>query len=239
LSNPAKQIFCLGFLFTCGPLFTAPGGHGTEYFKNLPAPIRDSLNRQFLRLPASPEQAREQVDDLKRQGVDCIKTILESGSGGIVYNRMDTALFDAVAQEAHADNLPLVVHTGDVRDISEAIQAHATSIEHGSFREVIPEALFAKMATQGTFYDPTLSVGEAFKDIAKGDTDLLQRSLVQQVAPPGLTQSIIEGLASKDGEAMRSRLSKYPIDMQHRRRESSSSDFTVVHPDEPSWQNPN
>jgi imidazolonepropionase-like amidohydrolase/ABC-type multidrug transport system permease subunit len=201
-------------LFTCGPLFTAPGGHGTEYFKDLPPPIRDSLNRQFLRLPASPEQARQQVDDLKKQGVDCIKAILESGGGGLVYNRMNTALFDAVAQEAHADNLPLVVHTGDVRDVSDAVQAHAASVEHGSFREAIPEALFARMATQGTFYDPTLSVGEAFKDVAKGDTGLLQRSLVQQVVLPGLIQSTIEGLASKDGEAMRSRLSKYPIDMQ-------------------------
>jgi imidazolonepropionase-like amidohydrolase len=127
---------------------------------------------------------------------------------------MDTALFDAVAQEAHVDNLPLVVHTGDVRDVADAVQAHASSIEHGSFREAIPEALFAIMATQGTFYDPTLSVGEAFKDIAKGDIDLFKRSLVQQVAPPGLIQGTIESLASKDSEAMRSRLSKYPIDMQ-------------------------
>lgn len=201
-------------LFTCGPLFTTPGGHGTEYFKDLPPPIRDSLNRQFLRLPASPEQARQQIDDLKKQGVDCIKAILESGGGGLVYNRMDTALFDAVAQEAHADNLQLAVHTGDVRDVADAVQPRASSIEHGSFREAIPEALFAKMATQGTFYDPTLSVGEAFKDVAKGDTGLLKRSLVQQVAPPGLIQGTVEGLASKDGEAMRSRLSKYPIDMQ-------------------------
>jgi imidazolonepropionase-like amidohydrolase/ABC-type multidrug transport system permease subunit len=201
-------------LFACGPLFTAPGGHGTEYFKDLPPPIRDQLNRQFLRLPASPEQARQQVDDLKKQGVDCIKAILESGGGGVVYNRMDTGLFDAVAQEAHADNLPLAVHTGDARDVADAVQAKANSIEHGSFREAIPDALFAQMAAQGSFYDPTLSVGEAFKDISAGNTDLLKRSLVQQVAPPGLIQGTIDAFASKDGEAMRARLSKYPIDMQ-------------------------
>lgn len=201
-------------LFACGPLFTAPGGHGTEYFKDLPPAIRDQLNQQFLRLPASPEQARQQVDDLKKQSVDCIKAILESGGGGLVYNRMDTGLFDAVAQAAHADNLPLAVHTGDARDVSDAVQAKANSIEHGSFREAIPDALFAQMAAQGSFYDPTLTVGEAFKDIAAGNTDLLKRSLVQQVAPPGLIQGTIDGFASKDGEAMRARLSKYPIDMQ-------------------------
>jgi imidazolonepropionase-like amidohydrolase/ABC-type multidrug transport system permease subunit len=201
-------------LFTCGPLFTAPGGHGTEYFKDLPPPIRDNLNQQFLRLPASPEQARQQVDDLNKQGVDCIKAILESGGGGRVFNRMDTGLFDAVAQEAQADNLPLAVHTGDARDVADAVQARANSIEHGSFREAIPDALFAQMAAQGTFYDPTLSVGEAFKNVAAGNTDLLKRSLVEQVAPPGLIQGTVEGLASKDGEAMRASLARYPIDMQ-------------------------
>lgn len=200
-------------LFTCGPLFTAPGGHGTEYFKDLPPPIRDNLNQQFLRLPASPEQARQQVDDLKKQGVDCIKAILESGGGGRVFNRMDTGLFDAVAEEAHADHLPLAVHTGDARDVADAVQARADSIEHGSFREAIPDALFEQMVAQGTFYDPTLSVGEAFKDLAAGNTDLLKRSLVEQVAPPGLIHGTVQALASKDGETMRSSIAKYPIDM--------------------------
>ena len=201
-------------LFTCGPLFTAPGGHGTEYFKNLPPPIRDTLNQQFLRLPATPEQARQQVDDLQKQGVDCIKTILESGGGGRLYNRMDTGLFDAVAAEAHVDNLPLVVHTGDARDVADAVQARAASIEHGSFREAIPDALFAQMAAQGTAYDPTLSVGEAFQEIVAGNTDLLKRSLVQQVAPPGLIQQTMDALSSKEGESIRSGMAKYPIDMQ-------------------------
>jgi imidazolonepropionase-like amidohydrolase/ABC-type multidrug transport system permease subunit len=201
-------------LSTCGPLFTAPGGHGTEYFKQLPQVIRDNLAKQFNRLPASPDEAHQQVDELKKQGVDCIKAILEAGAGGRVFNRMDTGLFDAVAQEAHKDNLPLAVHTGDVRDVTDAVQAKADSIEHGSFRQAIPDALFDQMAAQGTFYDPTLSVGEAFKDLGAGNTDLLKRSLVQQVAAPGLLQSTADALGSKDGEEIRSSISKYPIDMQ-------------------------
>src|ERR1039458_5712817 len=49
-------------LSTCGPLFTAPGGHGTEYFKTLPPAARDSLSKQFPRTPASADEARQQVD---------------------------------------------------------------------------------------------------------------------------------------------------------------------------------
>ena len=200
-------------MFTCGPLFTAPGGHGTEYFKDVPAAARANLEQQFTRLPASGAQAREQVDELQKKGADCIKAILDAGAGSRVFNRLDTGLFDAVAQQAHADSLPLAVHTGDARDVADAVQAEANSIEHGSFREKIPDALFAQMAKQGTFYDPTLSVGEAFKDFAAGNTALLKRSLVQQVGPAELLNGTEEAMKSADTEPVRKALAQYPIDM--------------------------
>ena len=201
-------------LFTCGPLFTTAGGHGTEYFKGLPANVRANIEKQFTRLPTSGDQAQQQVDDLKKTGVDCIKAILEAGAGGQVYNRLDTGVFDAVARAAHADDLPLAVHTGDARDVADAVQAQANSIEHGSFREAIPDALFDQMAKQGTFYDPTLSVGEALREFAAGRTTLLKRSLVQQVAPPELLQGTEAALSSNDTESLRTALARYPLDMR-------------------------
>jgi imidazolonepropionase-like amidohydrolase/ABC-type multidrug transport system permease subunit len=200
-------------LYTCGPLFTAAGGHGTEYFKELPPAARANLEKQFTRIPGSVEEARRQVDELKSRGTDCIKAILEAGAGGRVYNRLDTGLFDAIARQAHADSLPLAVHTGDARDVADAARAQANSIEHGSFRETIPDAMFEQMAKQGTFYDPTLSVGEAFKDFAAGNTDLLKRSLVQQVGPAELLNGTEEAMRSADTEPMRKALAEYPIDM--------------------------
>jgi imidazolonepropionase-like amidohydrolase len=203
-------------LHTCGPLFTTAGGHGTEYFKDLPANVRSKIEQQFVRLPASAEEARQQVDELKKRDVDCIKAILEAGAGGRVFNRLDTGVFQAVAQAAHADDLPLAVHTGDARDVADAVKAQADSVEHGSFREPIPDAMFEQMAKQGTFYDPTLSVGEAFKDFAVGKNVLLKRSLVQQVGPPDLLQGTEDALTStdKDTETLRRELAQYPIDMQ-------------------------
>jgi imidazolonepropionase-like amidohydrolase len=153
------------------------------------------------------------VDELKKNGVDCIKAILESGAGGRVFNRLDTGIFAAVAAEAHADDLPLAVHTGDARDVTDAVQAHADSIEHGSFREKIPDALFDEMAKQGAFYDPTLSVGEAVKDFAAGKANLLRRSLVQQVGPPELLKGTEDALGSEDTKSIRDALAHYPIDM--------------------------
>jgi imidazolonepropionase-like amidohydrolase/ABC-type multidrug transport system permease subunit len=198
---------------TCGPLFTAAGGHGTEFFRGLPANTRANLEKQSLRIPTSSDEARKQVDELKKQGLDCIKAILESGAGGQVFNRLDTGLFNAVAQQAHADSLPLVVHTGDARDVADAVQALANSVEHGSFRERIPDNVFEQMARQGTFYDPTLSGGEAFKDFVAGKTDLLKRSLVQQVGPPELLRGTEAAMASADMESMRKSMAQYPTDM--------------------------
>jgi imidazolonepropionase-like amidohydrolase/ABC-type multidrug transport system permease subunit len=201
-------------VFTCGPLFTAPGGHGTEFFKDVPENIRKQLMTQFTRLPASTEEARQQVDSLKQDNVDCIKAIMESGGGSELFNRMDVSYLQAIVHQAHADNLPASVHTGDVRDVTDAVAAGADSIEHGSFRDAIPDALFQQMVSQKTFYDPTLSVGEAFRDLAAGKTDLLDRSLVQQVGPKELLDDTKAFLASKDSDAMRQRIVKFPVDLQ-------------------------
>lgn len=201
-------------LFTCGPLFTAQGGHGTEYFKQIPEGIRQQAERQFTRIPTSADQAHQQVDELKREGVNCIKAILESGGGTEVFNRLDTSLFDAVAQEAHANDLPLAVHTGDVRDVTDALNAQADSIEHGSFREAIPDSLFDQMVKQKTFYDPTLSVSEALAEVAAGKTDLLDRSLVQQVGPPELLENTKRLLPSPQMQATRQRIAQFPMNYQ-------------------------
>jgi len=201
-------------LFTCGPMFTAQGGHGTEYFKELPENMQQQAEAQVVRTPNSPEQARQQVDDLKKRGVDCVKAVLDSGAGSSVFNRLDIAEFQAIAQEAHALGIPLVVHTGDVRDVTDALAVGADSIEHGSFREKIPDALFDQMARQKTYYDPTLSAGEAYKALLEGDTSLLKRSLVQQVGPPYLLANTEAWINSPEGQKARHEMAGFPVSLE-------------------------
>jgi imidazolonepropionase-like amidohydrolase/ABC-type multidrug transport system permease subunit len=200
-------------LFACGALFTADDGYDTDSLRQFRPPIRGDRESESIRLPSSIDEGRHQVDELKRAGVDCIEAIFESGAGTHLYNRLDPAVFSALAREAHVLDLPLSVHTGDAHDVADALGAKATSVEHGSFRDAISDASFEKMAQQKTFYDPTLSVGEAFKAFAAGNTRLLKRSLVQQVTPAGLLQRTEEQLSSKDTEALRDAIGQYPIDM--------------------------
>jgi imidazolonepropionase-like amidohydrolase/ABC-type multidrug transport system permease subunit len=173
-------------LFLVGPMFTAPGGHGTEYVQFVPPNMKKSFEEQLVRLPKTPEEARQQVHDLKKQGVDGIKAILEGGWPGHTIPRLDPVLLHAIVEAARADSLPVVCHTGAARDVADALDARVNGIEHGSERDTIPGALFVKMKEIGATYDPTLAVFEAIGEVSQGKHELLDRSLVQQVAPPKL-----------------------------------------------------
>jgi imidazolonepropionase-like amidohydrolase/ABC-type multidrug transport system permease subunit len=179
-------------LYASGPLFTTEGGHGTEYFSWLEGPARAAIVAQFVRTPTSSEQAREQVRQLKAAGVDAIKAVLETGRTGRLFARMDLAMFRAVVGESTALRLPASVHTGSARDVEDAVDAGATSVEHGSFSDAIPDAVFARMAKNGVAYDPTMSVLEAMRDFSAGRGDLLRRSLVQQA----VSQKLLAGTSS-------------------------------------------
>jgi len=174
-------------VFACGPLFTAPGGHPMELLKYFPASQRKTAQDQFVRLPKSAQEARLQVDDLKKAGVDCIKAVLEAGSAEWgLFNRLDTGIYDAIVSEATRDNLPSATHTGSSMDVKDAVDAGTSSVEHGSMIDLIPTATFTEMESKGIAYDPTLSVFEALVDLRTANPELLNRTLVQQTGPADL-----------------------------------------------------
>ena len=201
-------------LFFCGPLFTAEGGHGTEYSKRMPAFARAGFDAQFLRIPKTQEEARKQVDELATKGVNAIKGILEAGVPDHTFNRMNLDLLRAVVAEAHAKNLPASIHTGDSRDVIDAVALGADSIEHGSFRDEIPGATITEMAAKGIAFDPTLSVAEGFTDFSKGRTDLLKRSLVQQVATKELLTGTEHAATSDEMKSFREQIGHYPMSVE-------------------------
>ena len=187
-------------LFICGPMFTAEGGHGTEFVEYAPKMVQDQIKAQLVRVPKTADEARQQVDELKSRGVDGIKAILESGFGqGMLFTRFDVALFRAVAAEAHAKDLPLAVHTGDSRDVTDAVEAGASSIEHGSWRDKIPDEVLAKMAHDGIYLDPTLGVAEAYSQYFAGKSDALDNSLVQQAVSTNVLKGTREFVLSGKG----------------------------------------
>ncbi|HWM24447.1 MAG TPA: amidohydrolase family protein [Chthoniobacterales bacterium] len=201
-------------LFLCGPLFTAEGGHGTQFAKFMPETFRDSFLAGFVRTPKSPEEARQQVDALALRKIDAIKAVLESGVPGYSFHRMDVNLLAAIASEAKAKNLPLAIHTGDAADVADAAKVGADSIEHGSFRDEIPDETIAELKARGIALNPTLSVAEGFTSFARGDTSLLKRSLVQQVSPKDLLAGTEAAATAEKWAGLREGISHYPMSVE-------------------------
>ncbi|MGI8432774.1 MAG: amidohydrolase family protein, partial [Chthoniobacterales bacterium] len=134
------------------------------------------------------------------------------------YNRMDIGLLRAVVEEAHAKKLPASVHTGEAKDVVDAVAMGADSIEHGSFRDEIPDATIAEMKARGIASDPTLSVVEGLSDFAHGNVELLKRSLAQQVTTKELLTGTEHAASSPEMKKMRDGLASYPLSMEQGRR---------------------
>ncbi len=200
-------------LFLCGPLFTAEGGHGTEYAKYLPEAQQADFTSQFVRTPKTLEEARQQIDDLAAKQVNAIKGVLDGGVPGYVFNRMDLNLLRAVIDEAHARSLPVSVHTGNSRDVTDAVSLGTNSVEHGSFIDEIPDTTLAEMKERGIALDPTLSVVEGMTQFAHGDTSLLKRSLVQQVTPKELLEGTEHAATSAQFAKLRDGLLHHPMSL--------------------------
>jgi imidazolonepropionase-like amidohydrolase/ABC-type multidrug transport system permease subunit len=173
--------------FTCGPLFTAAGGHPEELLENFPEFMRKMAKEQFLRQPKTADEARAQVAALKQAGVDCVKAVLEAGNPTWgKFNHLDPIIYQAIISEAAKQGLPTATHTGNAADVKLAVDAGSNSIEHGSTVDLIPDETFAAMKAHDLVYDPTLSVFEAFSAMGQGNVQLLNRPLLQQVGPPDL-----------------------------------------------------
>ena len=167
-------------LFMTGPLFTAPGGHGTEYFRNLPEMLRKQYEPEMAAAYSNPSEAVARVNLLSEQGVDGIKVVLESGAGGVLFERLDLSVFDAVARAAKEHKLPVVVHTGGPQDVKDAMDRDVAGIEHGAMRDLISEDAFAEMASKKIRYDPTLVVLDSIFRIARRDASMTEDPIVRQ-----------------------------------------------------------
>jgi imidazolonepropionase-like amidohydrolase/ABC-type multidrug transport system permease subunit len=189
-------------LFVSGPLFTAAGGHPEELLTGFPSSLRNQAETEFLRRPKTPEEARAQVDALQRSGVNGIKAVLEAGNAEWrLFHRLDTKIYDAVIAEAAKDSLPSATHTGNPRDVEDAIAAGSNTIEHGATDLPLPSVLFGEMKSKEIAYDPTLSIYEGVIAIHNGNLQLLNRSLLQQAGPSDLLEDTRSALHKANAPA--------------------------------------
>ena len=109
-----------------------------------------------------PDEVREVVRTMVRAGADVIKTATTGGASSRPgHGPLDAAFslqeMQALVAESHALDRRVMCHALGGPGLRTALEAGVDSIEHGCYLDEEPTVM-AKMAAQGTFFVPTLTV---------------------------------------------------------------------------------
>lgn len=156
-------------LISAGTLISMTGGHVNT----------------IAREADGPDEVRKAARELIKAGVDLLKVVASGGIYGhgeeIGSLQLDVDELATAVREAHKAGKKVAVHVYPAKGIAACLDAGIDSIEHGSF--LTPE-LAERMASQGTFLVPTLSVFQAM--LARQDDpttlDFIRRKTIQVVA---------------------------------------------------------
>jgi imidazolonepropionase-like amidohydrolase len=129
----------------------------------------------------SPEEARQTVRRLKREGADVVK-IMPSGGVMSIGDNPDLQLMQddeikAVIETAHSLDMKVAAHAHGKQAIDHTIELGVDSIEHGSYADAQSYKLFKQ---HGTYLVPTLLVGERVYETAKTHPERLNPSTAQK-----------------------------------------------------------
>jgi len=151
------------------------GGHGDP--ANGLLPEFGEIQSWKEALVDSPEQARQTVRRMWRDGVDLIKIM---PSGGVMSIGDDPKLqlmaddeIKAVIDTAHALGLKVAAHAHGKQAIDHTIALGVDSIEHGSYADASSYTLFK---AHGTYLVPTMLVGQKVYERARAHPEQLNPS---------------------------------------------------------------
>jgi imidazolonepropionase-like amidohydrolase len=133
--------------------------------------------------PATPEEARKDVDEMAGHHVDLIKLWLDSGHGKIP--PMDPAVYTAVIDEAHKHRLKVAAHVYTLADAKSLVNANIDIFAHSVRDQAVDAAFTQSLIDRKIWYIPTLALDEAFYLYAASPEVVLSQ-FFQQAAGPQL-----------------------------------------------------
>ncbi len=157
--------------------------------------------------PATPEDARKDVDAAAGRHTNFIKVWVDDGHGTMP--KMSPAIYTAVIDEAHKHHIPVAAHIYTLADAKALVAAGVDVLAHSVRDQRVDRALIEAMKKHGTYLIPTLTVDESFFVFADHPELLNDPFLIGATSPAELKK-----LRSP---AYRASVEADPATAQHRR----------------------
>ena len=133
--------------------------------------------------PASPEEARHDVDELASHRADLVKIWVDNMHGKAP--AMDPAIYKAIIDEAHKHHLRVAAHVYALADARELVNDNVDILAHSVRDQLVDQAFTKSLLQHNTWYIPTLALDEAFYLYAT-EPAVTQSAFFQDAAGPQL-----------------------------------------------------
>jgi len=141
-----------------GHYISITGGGGDINFMSPEQPV----------IADGPDEIRKAIRQEIKYGSDWIKIMVTGAFMSVGDNPKNVAFspeeLSAAIEEASRHNIPVAAHAHATEGVNQAIIAGARSIEHGSY---LDERSIDLMVDHGTFYVPTIYVGDYYANSGK------------------------------------------------------------------------
>ncbi len=121
----------------------------------LPGPRLLTSIRTFNENSGTPDELREKVRQLKKEGADVIKIFASASIRDGGKQTMSDAQLQALCGEATAQGMRTMVHAHSIESVTASVNAGCNQIEHGV---LIDGATLKLMADKGVYFDPNVGV---------------------------------------------------------------------------------
>ena len=111
--------------------------------------------RQITEDSGTPDEIREKVRQLKKDGADVVKIFASASIRDGGKQTMTDAQIEAVCGEAKAQGMRTMVHAHSPESIKASVNAGCDQIEHGVFAT---DEVLKLMADKGVYFDPNVGV---------------------------------------------------------------------------------
>jgi imidazolonepropionase-like amidohydrolase len=111
--------------------------------------------RQINENSGTPDEIREKVRELKKDGADVVKIFASASIRDGGKQTMTDAQLQAVCGEANALGMRTMVHAHSPESIKASVNAGCLQIEHGVFAN---QEVLTLMADKGVYFDPNVGV---------------------------------------------------------------------------------